>query len=129
MNYLVIVKKERRIYIWVAVDRNRNKVIDFEVSEDRGFRHYLVLGMRIKERYRVAISCSDHYEVYNKYHIGSKHICSKAETSLVESFNARIRHYLARFNRRTLRYSKAIDMIQNSILLLFNKQLIHQLNH
>ena len=48
------------------MDRNRNKVIDFEVSEDRGFRHYLVLGMRIKERYRVAISCSDHYEVYNK---------------------------------------------------------------
>ncbi|MCC8369842.1 MAG: IS1 family transposase, partial [Rickettsia endosymbiont of Stiretrus anchorago] len=38
--------------------------------------------------------------------------------------NSLLRHYLARFNRKTKRYSKAIDMIYNSILLLFNKNLL-----
>jgi len=49
---------------------------------------------------------------------------TKAETSLVESFNSFIRHYLARFNRKTKRYSKAFDMIYNSIMMLFNKTLL-----
>ena len=53
--------------------------------------------------------------------------CSKAETCLVESFNSLIRHYLARFNRKTKRYSKAIDMMANSILLLFHKNLLESI--
>ncbi len=35
-----------------------------------------------------------------------------------------IRHYLARFNRKTKRYSKAFDMILNSLLILFHKPLL-----
>jgi len=46
----------------------------------------------------------------------------KAETSLVESKNSLIRHYLARFNRKTKRDSKAMDMIENSLLLLFSQR-------
>ena len=49
---------------------------------------------------------------------------SKAEPSLIESKNSLIRHYLARFNRRTKRYSKVFDMIFNSLLILFNKSLL-----
>ncbi len=62
--------------------------------------------------------------MYGKYRIGDKHYFTKKETALVESFNSLIRHYLARFNRKTKRYSKAIDMIYNSILMLFNKKLL-----
>ena len=94
------------MYIWLCVDRVRNKIVEFEVSDKRDFASYLKLAMSVKDKYKVEISCSDHYEVYNKYHIGEKHICSKAETSLVESFNSMIRHYLARFHRKTKRYSK-----------------------
>ena len=50
---------------------------------------------------------------------------TKKETALVESKNALLRHYLARFNRKTKRYSKAKDMIENSILLLFNKAFVY----
>ena len=49
---------------------------------------------------------------------------TKAETSLVESFNSLIRYYLARFSRKTKRYSKAVDMIYNSVMMLFNKELL-----
>ena len=110
-------------YIWLCVDRVRNKIVEFEVSDKRDFASYLKLAMSVKDKYKVEISCSDHYEVYNKYHIGEKHICSKAETSLVESFNSMIRHYLARFHRKTKRYSKNIDMIRHSLTLLIYKNL------
>lgn len=82
------------------------------------------MALRLDSKYKIQISCSDYYDVYGKYNIAEKHYMTKKETSLVESFNSLIRHYLARFNRKTKRYSKAIDMIKNSILLLFNKNLI-----
>lgn len=50
--------------------------------------------------------------------LSQHHSTTKVETSLVESFNSLIRYYLARFNRRTKRYSKAFDIIYNSLLLL-----------
>ena len=79
---------------------------------------------RMEENYEIEISCSDYYDVYAKYNIVKRHYMTKAETALVESFNSLIRHYLARFNHKTKRYSKAMDMINNSILLLFNKTLL-----
>ena len=51
------------------------------------------------------------WNVYSFYKISNIHIKSKSETSLIECVNSRIRNYLARFNRRTKRYSKSIDMI------------------
>lgn len=82
------------------------------------------MARRLELRYDIEIACSDHYDVYSKYRIAKKHYMTKAETSLVELFNSLIRHYLARFNRKTKRYSKALDMIYNSIMMLFNKNLL-----
>ena len=79
---------------------------------------------KIKKLKHYNISTSDYYAVYGKYKIAKKHVMSKKETALVESKNSAIRHYLARFNRKTKRYSKAIDMIYNSILMLFNQKLL-----
>ena len=117
-------KKTNKIYVWLAVDRVRNKVTDFEVTTSRDFSAYLPMALRLEESYDIEISCSDYNDVYGKYKIAQKHCMTKAETSLVESFNSQLRHYLARFNRKTKRYSKAIDMIKNSILMLFNKELL-----
>jgi len=51
----------------------------------------------------------------------SIHIRSKTETCLIEAINNRIRHYLARFRRKTLCFSKSIEMLEYSLYLLFNK--------
>lgn len=82
------------------------------------------MALRLEKKYKIEYLCTDAYEAYSKYLISKKHTTTKAETALVESFNSLIRHYLARFNRKTKRYSKAFDMIANSLTLLFNKQLI-----
>jgi len=55
------------------------------------------------------------------YELVQKHIVTRAETSLVESKNSFIRHYLARFNRKTKGYSQAFDIIFTSPAILFNK--------
>jgi insertion element IS1 protein InsB len=111
MSYSPTAKKTNKIYIWLAVDRDRREVIDFEVTESREFSAYLPMAMRLEEAYKIEISCSDYYDVYGKYRISKERYMTKSETSLVESFNSLLRHYLARFNRKTKRYSKAVDMI------------------
>jgi IS1 family transposase len=38
----------------------------------------------------------------------------------VEGENTRLRHYLARLHRKTLCYSKSVDMLKHSIRLLLH---------
>ena len=71
--------------------------------------------------------CTDYYLVYQKHSIAKEHIQTKAETSLVEAKNSSIRDNLARFNRKTKRVSKTIEMAKLSILMLFNKEMLYTL--
>jgi insertion element IS1 protein InsB len=82
------------------------------------------MASRLESKYNIEYLCTDAYEAYSKYSISKKHTTTKAEKALVESFNSLIRHYLARFNRRTTRYSKAFDMIVDSLTLFFNKHYV-----
>lgn len=106
------------------MDRERGKIIDFQVTKSRDFSEYYKLATRIEESYKVNHLCTDAYEVYSKYRISKHHHQTKAETALVESKNSLIRHYLARSHRKTKRYSKAFDMIENSLMLLFFRDLL-----
>lgn len=53
-----------------------------------------------------------------------KHVMTKRETHLIESLNSSIRDNLTRFNRRTKRFSKTLEMLHCSLTLFFNKKLI-----
>lgn len=44
----------------------------------------------------------------------------KAETHMIEAVNSSMRDCLARFNRKSKRFSKALDMLDNTLLLFFN---------
>jgi insertion element IS1 protein InsB len=75
------------------------------------------MALRLSDKYNIEYLCTDAYEVYSKYIISKIHTTTKAETALVESFNSLIMHYLPRFNRKTKRYSKTLDMIENSLVI------------
>ena len=62
---------------------------------------------------------------------------SKTYMTSIEGENTRLRHYLARLHRKTLCYSKSVDMLKHSIRLLtlfnysrqrknINPQTVHQ---
>jgi insertion element IS1 protein InsB len=52
---------------------------------------------------------------------------TKAETHLIESSNSSIRDNLARFNRRTKRYSKSWEMLRITLTLFFNRDLLEEM--
>jgi insertion element IS1 protein InsB len=69
------------------------------------------------------ISCfiSDCRKSYEGFIPHEKHLQMKVETFTVEGYSSRIRHYLARFKRKTKCYSKAEYMIVTSLNLLMMK--------
>jgi insertion element IS1 protein InsB len=64
---------------------------------------------------------SDYWKSYEEFIPSDKHLQTKAETFTVEGYNSRVRHYLARFHRKTKCYSKAEYMIVFSLNLLMMK--------
>ena len=69
-----------------------------------------------------ANSCYD--VAFKRYGIPEKHVITKAETHLIESMNSSIRDNLARFNRRTKRYSKSLAMLKITLDLFFYHKLL-----
>ena len=59
---------------------------------------------------------SDKYKAYDLID-PKKRLIGKAYTYSVERMNRLLRHYLARFTRKTYCYSKSISMIADSVLL------------
>lgn len=99
------------------------RIIDFEIG-CRWFDTWIWLRHKIKH-----IECdkyaSDNWNVYKEFLPKEKHHIGKDETRSVEWMNNLIRHYLARFHRRTHCYSKATHMIYYTLLLfMYWKQIL-----
>ena len=65
---------------------------------------------------------TDHWKSYNEMVPAEQLVQSKAETYTVESYNGIIRHFLARFRRKTKYYSKCVKMMELSLTLLMAKR-------
>jgi insertion element IS1 protein InsB len=63
---------------------------------------------------------SDYWKPYEHIIPHEKHTQSKSETFTVEGYNSLFRHFLARMRRRSKCYSKKIEMLKLSILLLMH---------
>jgi len=81
------------------------------------------MAFRIEESYKIKHLCTDGNKVYRHYNIGDNHHITKSETCLVESWNCRLRHYLARLHRKTLCYSKSLEALRTAVLLLVYKDI------
>ena len=77
-------------FIWIAVNRRTNKVVDFEIG-DRSRGTYLSLAFRLEQKYNIEHLCTDDYSVYKYYKISKCYHTTKSETELVESKNSIIK--------------------------------------
>ena len=68
----------------------------------------------------MGIITSDYWKPYEHIIPAEKHIQSKAETFTVEGYNSLFRHFLARMRRKSKCYSKKLEMLKISILLLMH---------
>ena len=85
---------------------------------------YEKIACRLNDRFTIKYLCTDANYAYEKIKISQYHVIGKSETCFVESMNAKIRRRLAKFNRKTCRYSKTFDIVVASLILLFNEEFI-----
>jgi insertion element IS1 protein InsB len=64
------------------------------------------------------LSITDGNPVYPGVIEEGDHLVSKTAMTRVEGENCRLRHYLARLHRKTLCYSKSVEMLTISVRLL-----------
>ena len=67
---------------------------------------------------------TDHWPAYSQFIDTNKHKVTKKQTTHIESYNANVRHYLARFRRKTKCYSKSKRLVELSLYLLMYKSFI-----
>jgi insertion element IS1 protein InsB len=126
-------RKQKKYWIWTVVN-HANPGILFWTIGDRSHQTFEKIWQVIKcwksfwssvlrrltaepaataKRY-----VTDGYPVYPSYIEPEDHLVCKTYMTRVEGENTRLRHYLARLHRKTLCYSKSVDMLQYSIRLL-----------
>ena len=101
-------------------------MIDF-VSGSRGAKTGKILMNKLKDLKPITYA-SDAWKAYKKLINPKKHLISKKETTHIESHNANVRHYLARFRRKSKCYSKSIEMVELSLYLLIYRASILNLS-
>jgi insertion element IS1 protein InsB len=65
---------------------------------------------------------ADYWKSYKEMIPADRLIQTKKETYTVESYNGLIRHFLARFRRRSKCYSKSVEMLKYTLILFFAKR-------
>ncbi len=110
--------KRHKVWLWTAVNHWRSGIIAWTIG-DRSSVTFQLLWVVVK-CWQSFWYVTDGYAVYPKFIDGSQHIVSKTYMTRVEGENTRLRHYLARLHRKTLCYSKSVEMIKCSIRLLLH---------
>ena len=88
--------------------------------ESRGTKNGQKLWKLIKTEY-IENVMTDNWKVYNEFIPIELHKQSKKETYTVEGYNSIFRYFLASFRRKTKCYSKSIEMVLYSVILLMAK--------
>lgn len=114
--YFYLGNKKRKRWLWLAICRATKKILGFCIG-GRGHKTIEELYYHIShiqcERYY-----TDQHGPFTKVLPKEKHRSYPNQTNTIEGINSAIRHYLARFRRRSKCYSKSILMVEASITLL-----------
>ena len=113
--------------MWTAYSRNRNKIIAFvrgtgKKAASRIYKRVKEITLDISAIYTDENSCYD--IVFSELALSHIHTMTKRETHLIESSNSSIRDNLARFNRKSKRFSKSWEMLYKTFDLFANRNIV-----
>jgi IS1 family transposase/transposase-like protein len=108
-------RKARKVWIWLAFCRDTGQLVDWQC----GPRDQETLDQLLERltAWNVQLYCTDSYICYDQALPVGRHFMGKEETWRLEQIHSRLRHWLARFRRRTVVVSKSIEMVDLSIAL------------
>ncbi|WP_230629060.1 IS1 family transposase [Methanosarcina barkeri] len=110
------IGNKKYCWIWIAVDRVGKKFINCAFG-NRGTKTGQLIWEKLKQK-EIGEVMTDHWRAYAEFLPENIHTQSKAETYTVEGYNGILRHFLARLRRKTKCYTKSIEMLKYSVLLL-----------
>ena len=109
------VKRNKR-WLWTSVDKDNPGILEYVIG-DRSSDPFEELWSQIKS-WNCYVWITDGYKVYPNLIPDGDQIISKIYMTRVEGENSRLRHYLARLNRKTFCYSKSDERLCLSVKLL-----------
>ena len=99
------VAKKNKIWLWTAVNKSCPGILAWVLGDFSAKTFEKLWGIiRCGKSY---FYVTDGYAVYPCFIDDRDHIVKKTYMTRVEAENTRLRHYLARLNRKTLCYSKS----------------------
>ncbi len=107
--------KHNRKWLWLAMCRDSMQILGLHVG-GRGKRDFQMIWSDLKNMPN-ATFLSDGYEVYKSILPKTHHRKGKRHTHTIEGMMSVIRHYLARFRRRSRCFSKSVELAQASVCL------------
>ncbi|MEG5065129.1 IS1 family transposase [Microcoleus sp. B3-A4] len=113
-----ICNKRNKLWIWTAVNHKQPGVLAWTIG-DHSAETFKPLW-RIVKCWQCFFYVTDGWPVYPIFIEDADHIVSKTYMTRVEGENTRLRHYLARLHRKTLCYSKSVEMLKFSLRLLLH---------
>lgn len=111
-------KKQNKLWIWRVVDHFQPGILGWVVGDHTAqtFRPvWNAIGF-----WQCYFWVSDGNPVYPGFIPAGAQIVSKTYMTRVEGENTPLRHYLARLHRKTLCYSKSVEILKHSIRLLIH---------
>ena len=115
MNSARLLVKKDFCWLWWAIDRASKQVCGWALG-DRSTATAQQLFSQLPCGDHLTFG-TDYYAPYAEIVQAHHHLQGKAHTFTIESWNARLRHYLARRHRKTHCYSKSQEMLRHSIQL------------
>ncbi len=113
-----VSSKKNKIWLWTAVNHFSEGILAW-VLGDHSAKTFKPLW-DIVCCWQCYFYVTDGWKVYPSFIDAGDHIVSKTYMTRVEGENTRLRHYLARLHRKTLCYSKSVEMLKYSIRLLLH---------
>ncbi|MEX0270992.1 IS1 family transposase [Leptolyngbyaceae cyanobacterium UHCC 1019] len=118
--------KKNKIWLWTAVDHFKKGILGWALGDHSAdtFRPLWAIVATWKCYFyvtvRVALPKALGWSVYPGFIPEGDQIVSKTYMTRVEGENTRFRPYLARLHRKTLCYSKSVEILKHSIRLLLH---------
>ena len=110
--------KKNKVWLWTVVNHWKPGIILWTLG-DRSSSSFQILWSIIK-CWHSFWYVTDGWKVYPGFIAPEDHLVCKTYMTRVEGENTRLRHYLARLHRKSLCYSKSLEMLSYSIRLLLH---------
>jgi insertion element IS1 protein InsB len=116
MNFKFLLGQKNKVWLWTVVNTKQSGILKFVVGA-RSLETFRMLW-RMIQGWACFLSITDGYKVYPCLIEDADPLVSETAMTRVEGENCRLRHYLARLHRKTLCYSKSMQMLRAAVRLL-----------